>query len=717
MIRTALIFSFTMIVFFAQAQELSLMPVPQQVTVNGQKFRVRKDFSISISGNANDRLYREASRFRKRLAERAVLNMPAWTVDRRNDGSMASLVIKSDHPGTVQLEMEESYSLDVKGDGIRIEAASDIGAIRGLETLFQLLYSDKDGFYFQGVSVKDKPRFAWRGLLLSQPYHFMPLDVIKRMLDAMALVKLNVLHYYISDDQAWTIESKVYPKLHQQASHGEYLTQDQVREMIGYADQRGIRVVPEVDLPGHSTAFLTAFPELASIPRKYQLQDHWGVFDPSVDPTKTRTYEVLDTLLTEVASLFKDNYFHIGGDENNGKDWARSDSIQRFMAKEGLPTTVALQNHFNKKVRDILRRSNKTVVGWDEVLMKVMNSDSARNAFESGRYDQLIHPSVPKDMVIQSWRGMEALLASAKNGYRSILSKGYYIDLVQPTSYHYLNDPYPEMNSEIIPDSEADLNRFESDITRKVKEGKRLLTPEEESLIIGGEATMWTEHVTAETLDSRVWPRTAAIAERLWSPSSVRDVPDMYRRMDRITIQLEWVGSLHIRNRTMMLRRISGQEATGPLEKVVNLIEPVKGYRRNNKGDLTKFSPYTEVVDIAIPDPRELREFNGLIDSVLLPNRSKKLNDLEREAKLWRSNHAQVLSLSASNPNLDPIVHHSASLSDLSSYVEDYVRMRRSSKKPDVAWKAKFKMELDKASAEYAHCDLGVISALRKLLN
>ncbi|NBU36605.1 MAG: hypothetical protein EBS35_08535, partial [Bacteroidetes bacterium] len=338
---------------------------------------------------------------------------------------------------------------------------------------------------------------------------------------------------------------------------GQYFTHEQIKEIVDYADERGIRVVPELDLPGHSTAILSVFPHLAAIEKKYDLQDHWGVFDPVMDPTKESTYQFLDTLLTEVAALFKDSYFHIGGDENTGKHWAQNDSIQRFMKKNQLNSTVALQNYFNKRVQKILRKSGKTTVAWDEIIMQEIDGNQAKEYFDKGQYDALILKDVPKDMVIQSWRGMEALLSSAKNGYRSILSKGYYIDLVQPTSYHYLNDPVPSKNTQIIPDSEANFDRFESEIVKKIKGGDPLLTPEEEKFIIGGEATMWTEHTTPETVDSRIWPRTAAIAERLWSPSTLRDVDDMYHRMDKISIQLEWVGAMHLKNPPMMLRRLS----------------------------------------------------------------------------------------------------------------------------------------------------------------
>jgi hexosaminidase len=657
-----------------KGQDLGLMPMPEKIVLNGSRFRINKDFNISIQGNAHERLYKEAKRFNQRLAERTGIFMKTWHVDSSTSASNANLVIYSKSKGIVQLGMKESYNLTISDSKVIIDAESDIGAIRALETLLQLINSDKAGFYFTGAEIFDQPRFAWRGLLISQPYHFMPMDVIKRMIDAMALVKLNVLHFYISDDQAYTIESKKFPVLHERASNGEYFTHEQIHEIISYADQRGIRVVPELDLPGHSTAILTAFPQLASIKREYVLQDHWGVFDPTIDPSKKETYVFLDTLLTEVASLFPDQYFHIGGDENNGNDWARNDSIQRFMKSKGLNSTVALQNYFNKKIQAILKKSNKLIIGWDEILMKEVGDSSAKYFFEKEQYQDLIQADVPKDIVIQSWRGMEALLAAAKNGYKGILSKGYYIDLMQPTWYHYSNDPIPNNNMMIIPDSEANFNRFESTIIDKIKKGVKLLSPEEEKSIIGGEATMWTEHVTSETIDSRIWPRSAAIAERLWSPAHINNVDDMYRRMDIISHHLEWVGSTHLKNKQMMLRRLAQTDQISSLEPIIDLLEPVKGYQRNREDNFTKYAPYTLLVDIAVADPKKLRDFKKLIEEFIKNGKISLLEELKSIFMNWQLNHQQVRWLAEKNPLLESILFHSESLSLLGEIGLKYIK-------------------------------------------
>jgi hexosaminidase len=585
-----------------------------------------------------------------------------------------------------------------------------------LETLLQLIASDATGFYFQGARIQDNPRFAWRGLLLSQPYHFMPMDVVKRTLDAMAVVKMNVFHLYISDDQGYTIESKVFPELHQQASGGNYFTHAQVAEIIEYADQRGIRVIPEIDLPGHSTAILTVFPELASTKKAYVLQDHWGVFDPTIDPTQERTYVFLDTLLTEVASLFPDHYFHIGGDENTGNDWAKNQDIQAFMKENKLKDAVSLQNYFNKRIQKILKRSGKITVGWDEILMKKMDDSTAKQYFEAGNFNQLIESDVPKDIVVQSWRGMEALLSSAKNGYKSILSKGYYIDLVQPTYYHYLNDPIPFLNKVIIPDSEANFNRFESEIIKKIQQGERILSPAEEKLIIGGEATMWTEHVSLETIDSRLWPRTAAIAERLWSPADVRDVDDMYRRLEIISLHLEWVGSTHLKNKLMMLRRLAGSDNTQALEQVVDFIEPLKGYKRNEANNFTKYSPYTLLVDVAIPDPTALRNFNKLLESFLRIPSDASMEKLVKQFQKWENNHSIIQKMALSNPLLADLSTHSASLHAISKQSIALLNLKKAKKKPSDLQINAYAQLLKKSMKPAGYCELSIAESLQKII-
>jgi len=275
------------------------------------------------------------------------------------------------------------------------------------------------------------------------------------------MVKMNVLHLHLSEDQGFRIESKVYPKLHQMGSNGEYFTQQQIREIIAYAADRGIRVVPEFDMPGHATSWFVGYPELASAPGPYVIEKKFGVFDPTIDPTKKSTYKFLKKFLGEMCDLFPDAYFHIGGDENNGKQWDTNEEIKSFMKKNDLKNNHELQNYFNGKVLAILQKKGKKMIGWDEILQ----------------------PGLPKDALIQSWRGKEGLKSAASQGYQVILSNGFYIDLAEPAWKHYTNDPIP-----------SELN----------------LTEAEQKFILGGEATMWAELVTPETIDSRIWPRTAA---------------------------------------------------------------------------------------------------------------------------------------------------------------------------------------------------------------
>ena len=665
MMRFIVLFWLLILTVSVPGQTPALMPLPARYEMTASPFRLSASFRIQVNGNGSERIWKESTRFYQRLAEKTGIFFPTWQVTPSSRLKGAGLQITAKRKGELVLGEDESYRLQVNAEGVVIDAATDIGAIRALETLLQLIGSDKNGYYFSGTTIEDAPRFPWRGLLIALPYHFMPMEVIKRNLDAMAAVKMNVLHFYISDDQGYRIESKIFPRLHEQASDGMYFTHEQVREIIAYAGQRGIRVVPEIDLPGHSTAILSAYPHLASVPRQYELQDHFGVFDPVIDPTRETTYTFLDSLLTEVAALFPDTYFHIGGDENTGQDWRKNPAIQQFMRDSGLATTLALQNYFNKRIRTVLARNGKVPIGWDEVLMKELKDATAKKYFNEGRYDLLVEQGVPRDMVIQSWRGMEALLSSAKNGYRSILSKGYYIDLVQPASYHYLNDPIPFRNDVIIPDSEANFNRFESDIIGKIRKGEKLLTEAEEKLILGGEATMWTEHVSSETIDSRIWPRTAAIAERLWSQPGVRDVEDMYRRMDIISVQLEALGCTHLKNSAMMLRRLAGHQEVDCLSSVTQYLEPVQGYQRNKLDNFTRFSPYSLAADIAVPDQKAVRDLSRQLQAYRQAADTGWKQNLRTLFLTWIRQNECIQQQSKEIPALQDIAHHAANLSQL----------------------------------------------------
>ena len=512
------------------------------------------------------------------------------------------------------VEEDESYTLEVNERQAVLRAATVVGALRGLETFLQLLEGDRGGFYVPAVTIDDRPRFRWRGLLVDIGRHFEPMEVLKRNLDAMAAVKLNVLHWHLTEDQGFRIESKKFPKLHRLGSDGHFYTQEQAREVIAYAAARGIRVVPEFDMPGHATSWVVGHPELASAPGPYTIERRPGVFEPTLDPTREETYKLLEGFLGEMAALFPDAYMHIGGDENTGRQWRLNPKIQEFMKQKGIKDNHALQTYFNQRLLKILQKHGKRMMGWDEIFQ----------------------PELPKDVAIHSWRGSKALAEAARRGYDGVLSNGYYIDLAFPASDHYLNDPLPEGHG--LSDAEA-------------------------AHVLGGEATMWGEWVTPETIDSRVWPRTAAVAERLWSPREVRDVEDMYRRLAVVSVRLEELGLTHEKNQAMMLRRLAGGPYPPALETLASFVEPVKEYRRYQQRPQTMLSPLTGLVDAARPDSAAARGFTRRVNLLL--------SDAPRFALHFSTLRDTLTSWRDAGPVLEVLIDKSPALAEARPLARD----------------------------------------------
>src|SRR5438477_8546927 len=449
----SMFFMLTTLMANAQQQsQLNVMPLPTSYQLANGRLLVQVSFSVSLTGYKEPRLEHALQRFVHNLSRQT--GMPLST--RAGDSADASLVIHTEHASKDIQEFgeDESYSLTVSATGAELKAPTPLGVMHGLETFLQLVEITPDGFAAPAVTVQDKPRFGWRGLMIDVSRHFIPLDVLKRNIDGMAAAKLNVFHWHLSDNQGFRVESKKFPKLHELGSDGLYYTQEEVRDVIAYARERGIRVVPEFDMPGHSTVWFIGYPELASAPGPYEIERKWGVFDPAMDPTQDKTYKFLNEFIGEMAGLFPDQYFHIGGDEVNGKQWYANPKIQEFKRSHGIKNNEDLQAYFNKRVQEIVSKHGKTMVGWDEIL----------------------RPDLPKNIVVQSWRGQESLAAAAKQGYRGLLSNGYYLDLMWPAARHYAVDP--------------------------MSGAAAALTPEEAKLILGGEACMWAEYITPETIDS-----------------------------------------------------------------------------------------------------------------------------------------------------------------------------------------------------------------------
>jgi hexosaminidase len=674
-VSPAVVLCLTLIPFvMADTQaRLDVAPMPASVQLGAGSLVVDPSFSVGIEGYKEPRLDRAVQRFLGNLSRQTAmpLNM------RLADPAQAALVIRADHPSkpVQEVDEDESYTLDVTASRARLTAPNPLGILHGLETLLQLIETTPDGFRVPAVRIQDQPRFRWRGLLIDVCRHFIPLDVLKRNLDGMAAIKMNVLHLHLSENQGFRVESEAFPKLHEMGSDGFYYTQAEIRDLVEYARERGIRVVPEFDMPGHTTSWFVGYPEIASAPGPYTLDRKWGVFDPAMDPTREQTYRFLDEFIREMAELFPDRYFHTGGDEVNGKQWDANPKIQEFKRLHHLNSNHDLQQYFNERIQKIVAKHHKIMIGWDEILS----------------------PDLPKDIVIQSWRGPDSLAQAARLGYDGILSAGYYLDLMAHASDHYQVDP--------------------------LAGAAAALAPEEKARILGGEACMWSEYVSPDNIDSRIWPRTVAIAERLWSPETAQDVDSMYRRMGAVSWRLEWLGLTHRSSYVAMLGRLAGTDDIAALRVLADVVEPDKGYSRPTWASsmgivFTSATPLNHLTDAVAPESEGAQEFTTAVNSLV----SSKFSDTASEAQvraqlvLWRDNYARLqplLDRSFLLKEVTPLSRDLASLGAVGLQALDYID--KGGRAPE-AWSARQLAIIDQAKKPRANLVLATASAVQVLV-
>jgi hexosaminidase len=670
-----------------QKEQLNLMPWPQSVVLNDGNFTLTKNFKVNITGTPNPRIYGGVTRFLRRLDGRTGIFFEQGFITKLNEVPTAELQINCTKSGKIGLYEDESYHLDIKQNKITINATSDLGALHGLETLLQMLQNNNTSFYFPVSQISDFPRFTWRGLMIDASRHFQPIDVIKRNIDGLAAMKMNVFHWHLVDDQGWRIEMKKHPKLIELASDGLYYTQEEIKNIVKYADERGILIVPEIDVPGHGSAILTAYPEIGSkvitltggtsekniqgtAISTYGIERNAGIFSPTLDPSNPKTYQLLSELFDEVCPLFTGAYFHIGGDENEGKDWDANPKIQEFKKKNNLTTNHELQTYFTMQLVPMLKKHGKQLMGWEEIMTKNMS----------------------KDAIIHSWRGPnegvvagQSLVDAVKKGYKTVLSNGFYIDLMYPVESHYLNDPMPKGAN---------------------------LSAEEKARILGGEATMWTELASSTTIDSRVWPRTAAIAERLWSAEDITDVANMRKRMDFISFRLEELGLTHIRNKGVILRNVANNQSIVALNELTNVCEPLKGYTRNKGGtEYQMYSPLTLFADACGPDAKDALAFDDSV-SQYLGNKTP-----ENKAKVaaffnkWITLNKELNALSANAPLVQPVLPLAKKLSSASEQMLLVLDNKSTLRADDL------KNLIEECNTkEHADVELAVYKSLKKLL-
>ena len=646
----------------------NLMPEPASLTASTGSFTLTPEFRATTTQFDNLRL---DSAIRRTIAQiRTKTGLPLPPVTPTSPGGQLSIAVKGAGEQVQSVTEDESYALAVTPNGVSIQADTVVGAMHGLETLVQLIQPSGDNYVLPIVSIHDSPRFPWRGLMIDCGRHFEPMDVLKRTLDGMAAVKLNVFHWHLTEDEGFRIESKLYPKLTGVGSDGLFYTQQDAREIVHYARDRGIRVVPEFEMPGHSTAWQVAYPQLASGTPPTAIRREFGIAPYALDPTREETYRFIASFLGEMATIFPDPYVHIGGDETPAPDWKTNPRILAFMHAHHLKDNADLQAYFNTRVLKILTHLHKHMVGWDEIL----------------------NPSLPRDVVIQSWRGEASLAQGAEQGFQGILSAPYYLDGMKPAGVHYLADPLPSNSP---------------------------LTTAQRKLVLGGEVCMWAEQLDAHTIDSRIWPRTAAMAERFWSPENVTDVDDMYRRLDAISVQLESLGLTHLTQEDASLRELAGTEHIGQLRTFASAFEPVSFGERYHQQKTSQLTILNQFVDAVRPDPPSRHRIELLTrDFLKAPQADTADRDqLHQWFEKIAASVPEVEDQMQQSPRLAEVRPRAQQLRGLTRTALEAIQFLSSGTKAPADWKAGKLAQLDDARKPSAIVRFTFIDALTSLVN
>ena len=501
------------------AQQLGLVPLPREVKAYTATYALPQKVSIYAVG-------KDGSNVAGLLKEMLTGLGKTVTLTSTRAGAHIALLTAAT-PGP------EGYQLTVDQQGIRITAAGGPGLFYGAQTLVQLLPPRAAvTASVPYVRINDQPAFRWRGAMLDVSRHFFSVEFVKRYIDLLAAYKLNTFHWHLTDDQGWRIEIKKYPKLTQVSAfrketligaqqlfktlaefkydatpHGGFYTQDQIRDVVAYAQQRYVTIVPEIEMPGHSVAILAAYPELACKPGAYETWTMWGVNEDIVCPTET-TIRFFEDVLTEVTNLFPGPYVHIGGDEAPKTRWKESAAVQEIMKREGYTDVEMVQGWFNRRIEKFLESRGKKLIGWDEIL-------------EGG-----IAPSA----TVMSWRGEKGGIEAAKLGHDVVMS---------PTTHLYINygqsqkphSPYePLMIGGYIPlDAIYNYNPLPAE-----------LTPEQQQHVLGPQANLWTEYITTPAAaEYMLFPRLLAVSEVAWRPAAAKTYAEFLPRMGQQFARLD----------------------------------------------------------------------------------------------------------------------------------------------------------------------------------
>ena len=525
----SLIFSFLLGIFsilqLPGQEPLSIIPLPVEAKRLNGIFLLGNNTRIAV-GPASTALAPVAEHFAGFCRQSAGLELAVEM--QAIDNNTINFVLDG------RIEGEEAYHLDISPAKITISASAPAGAFYAVQTLRQLLppafetagrSGEKLSWTIPAVRIQDAPRFPYRGMHLDVARHFFPVEFIKRYIDLLAMHKFNRFHWHLTEDQGWRIEIKKYPKLQEVAAwrketlvghysdqphqfdgkrYGGYYTQDEVREVVRYAAERHITVIPEIELPGHSLAALAAYPELACTPGPFEAATKWGIFEEVYCP-KEETFEFLENVLTEVMALFPSEYIHIGGDECPKTRWEACAHCQAMIKREGLKDEHELQSYFIRRIERFLNSKGRQIIGWDEIL-------------EGG---------LAPNATVMSWRGISGGIAAAKQGHNVIMT---------PTSHCYL-DYYQDIG----PAEPLAIGGFlPLEKVYSYEPVPEELTEAEARFILGAQGNVWTEYMPTEgKVEYMAFPRAIAIAELTWTPKEKKNFDGFAARLARHFARLD----------------------------------------------------------------------------------------------------------------------------------------------------------------------------------
>ena len=560
-----------------EADDLGLVPRPRSMVMGEGTFALTAATPLQASGEGAEAA---ATRFAAYVQQTLGIELAVGTGDTA-EGAIRFAIDPGFKGGSA-----EAYRLQVDGNGVRVTASEPAGLFYGGATLWQLATASGKDIRIAAVEIEDAPRFAWRGFMLDSARHFQSLDEIKKLLDVMALQKMNTFHWHLTDDQGWRIEIKRYPKLTEVGAcripagdggkdpatgaprpYCGFYTQEQIREVVAYAAERHITVVPELDIPGHATAAIAAYPELGTIDAPLVPSNEWGVF-PNLFNTEEETMVFIENVLTEMIELFPGRYVHIGGDEAVKDQWEASARVQARMREAGVDDEMAMQGLMVERLEKFLATHDKRLIGWDEIL----------------------EAELPDEATVMSWRGIEGGIEAARKGHDVVMApvSDMYMDYLQTDSPNE-----PPGRPATIPLQQV--YAFDP-VPAELDQAQR-------SHILGLQATMFTEHTRFdERLEHNLFPRLAAVAETGWTPSADKDWDDFRQRLPVHLHRYDLLGIRYAKTPFQVQAKAQGDRAAGTAS--VDLSNPLDyelRYTTDGSEPSARSPLYSKALDVSLP--------------------------------------------------------------------------------------------------------------------